>query len=714
MRQYFSDLFLPPGSRRRNLFILWRKSVKILFNEGFGELLRQFKEHEEVRKREKNNSGMSDRDKVQTTLNRFRKSNISGLKFPKPTKETEISLIIPVHNQFRYTVDCLNSVLHTTTGNYEVIVVDDASTDQTRSRLGTVPNLTLIRNDNNQGFVTSCNKGVKASKGRYLLFLNNDTMVTEHWLPPMLDLIKKDDVGAVGTKLVYPDGKLQEAGGIIWNDASGLNYGRGDNPGKPGYNFVREVDYCSGAALLVKRDLFEKIGGFDERYIPAYYEDADLCFSIRKAGYKVLYQPASIVIHFEGISSGKDVTSGVKQYQVINKEKFYDKWKDILQKEHFSKGLHNVFRARSRASGKNVLVLDRHVPLFDRDAGSDRMFNILKILGELGHKVTFLGDNLRPCAPYDMVLQQSGIEVLSAPYIDSVEQYLSQFGGYFEVVIVSRLETARKNIEHIRKYCTNAKIIFDTVDLQSLRQSRMAEMTSDPDLLAKAEITKTHELKVSRSSDITLVVSPVEREILKGEDPSLDVRIVSLIHSVVAPAKKFSERKDLLFVGSFLHHPNTDGVLWFIRDIFPRIKQQKPDIRFFIVGERPPEEILSFASEDIMVTGYVRDLTGYFEKCRVFVAPLRFGAGVKGKINQSMSRGLPVVTTTIGSEGTGSIDGKNILVADDPRMFSEDVIRLYENEQLWNMISENSLEHIKTTTSYERSKARIKELFETL
>ena len=115
-----------------------------------------------------------------------------------------------------------------------------------------------------------------------------------------------------------------------------------------------------------------------------------------------------------------------------------------------------------------------------------------------------------------------------------------------------------------------------------------------------------------------------------------------------------------------------------------------------------------------MVTGYVRDLTGYFEKCRVFVAPLRFGAGVKGKINQSMSRGLPVVTTTIGSEGTGSIDGKNILVADDPRMFSEDVIRLYENEQLWNMISENSLEHIKTTTSYERSKARIKELFETL
>jgi glycosyltransferase involved in cell wall biosynthesis len=242
----------------------------------------------------------------------------------------------------------------------------------------------------------------------------------------------------------------------------------------------------------------------------------------------------------------------------------------------------------------------------------------------------------------------------------------------------------------------------------------MAEIKNDPQLLIKADETKKIELQMAKMCDITIVVSTNEQQILKKEDPLLNVQVISLIHPIILPTKKFSERRDLLFLGAFLHTPNADSALWFIHEIFPKIKIQKPDIKIFIVGDRPTDEVLSLSSDDVIVTGYVEDLSEYFNNCRVFVAPLRFGAGVKGKINQSMSCGLPVVTTSIGAEGMGIVDGTNVLIADDPELFSQKVIKLYDDEKLWDTISINSIEHIRNNTSYEQSKIRIKEFIDTL
>jgi GT2 family glycosyltransferase/SAM-dependent methyltransferase len=669
--QKFIERILPQTSRRRNIYDFGIQGGRIFVNEGFDNFICYYKE----------------------------KKNL--LIFPKPPKKAEVSIIIPVYNKFQYTLNCLKSILDTTTGSYEVIVVDDASTEPEAKNVKKIRNIRLIKNRRNLGFVGSCNRGAKISKGQYLLFLNNDTIATENWLTPLLELIKRGDVGGVGAKLIYPDGTLQEAGGIIWNDASGWNYGRGDDPKKPQYNYVRDVDYCSGAALLIKRDLFEQVGGFDERFKPGYYEDTDLCFSIRELGYRILYQPLSVVIHFEGISNGTDLSSGIKKYQEINRFKFFKKWENLLKEHYYPATPENVFNARIRTSGKKILVIDHYVPTWDKDAGSYRMYNFLKLLVELNHKVTFIGDNLLKLEPYSAELQQNGVEIIYQPAVQSIDDYLTDYGRFFDVVILSRPHIGLKHFRSVKEKCIHAKIIFDTVDLQYIREGRRGEIENDTTVMEEAAISKSNELFLATHSDMTLVVSQTEKELLLREDPHLHIAVLSTIHEVTPGTTPFNERKDLLFVGGFNHLPNVDAVKWFTKEIFPQIMKSIPDCRLFVIGSEVPKEIEQLASSNIIVVGYVKDLEPYFNKCRVFVAPLRFGAGVKGKISQSMSHGLPVITTTIGAEGMGLTDGKDIILADDAELFARLCVDTYFNEEKWNELSRNSMkrvqEHFSTT-----------------
>ena len=221
------------------------------------------------------------------------------LVFPREERPM-VSIVIPVYNQIHYTYLCLASILeHTKDVSYEVIIADDVSTDATEHLSEFAENLVIRRNKTNQGFLRNCNQAAEAARGKYVMFLNNDTQVTEGWLSSLVRLIESDGtIGMVGSKLVYPDGRLQEAGGIIWSDGSGWNYGRLDDPDKAEYNYVKDVDYISGAAILLSVKLWKQIGGFDERFAPAYCEDSDLAFEVRKAGYRVVYQPLSKVIHF--------------------------------------------------------------------------------------------------------------------------------------------------------------------------------------------------------------------------------------------------------------------------------------------------------------------------------------------------------------------------------------------------------------------------------
>ena len=338
---------------------------------------------------------------------------IPGLNFPN-YKAPIVSIIIPVYNNWRHTYSCLKSIRERSGDSiqYEIIVADDGSTDETPIMLDQIKGIHYLLNKDNLGFLRSCNNAAAQSRGRYILFLNNDTEVQDDWLEPLVNVFERfNKVGMVGSKLLFPNGYLQEAGGIIWNDGSAWNFGRADNPKKPEYNYIKEVDYCSGACILIRKDLWNQLSGFDEQFVPAYCEDSDFALQVRKAGYKVLYQPKSRVVHFEGVSCGTEITCGVKQYQVINQEKLFKKWQATIKTQ--STCPEELFLARDRSQSKKIILfIDDKVPEHDKHAGGLTTYQYISLFCDMNFKVIFLPDNLYPLAPYTSELQQLGVEVL--------------------------------------------------------------------------------------------------------------------------------------------------------------------------------------------------------------------------------------------------------------------------------------------------------------
>ena len=626
-------------------------------------------------------------------------------------EQVDVSIIIPVFNQFHFTQACLASLQeHQGTERFEVIVVDDCSTDATAEAVPRLPGAVYLRNETNSGFVASCNRGAQAARGKYLVFLNNDTLVTPGWLTALLDTFAEEPrAGIVGSKLVYPDGRLQEAGGIIWRDASGWNYGKFDDAKKPEYNYLRDVDYCSAAALMVPKALFEIISGFDSRYAPGYYEDTDLAFKMRQARYKVLYQPLSEVIHYEGATGGTDLNAGAKRHQEIHRSIFAEAWADELMTMPVSGDL--SFLQQPPAGRKNILVIDHHVPMPDKDSGSVRMFQILKLLHQLGHRITFIPDNLAYEPPYTCELQKRGIEVVYHPYVKKVRDYLLAHGPSFDVVVLSRCDFARKYIADVRLHAPQSRIIFDTVDLHYLREDREAQLTRDPEMRRKAQEKQQLENELIGQADETWVVSPIEQQLLREKWSRKSVQLVSNIVDVPGSKTPFALRRDYLFIGGFQHRPNTDAILFFVQKIYPLVSEHLGDAKFYIIGRNPPPEIVALATEKIIVAGLQRDVRPFFDSVKLSVAPLRFGAGVKGKVNQSMACGVPVVATSLAIEGMELQDREDILVADDPEDFARALIELYNSEDLWNRISENGIAKTRSLYSTDAARKKLELLF---
>lgn len=615
----------------------------------------------------------------------------------------EVSIIIPVYNQLDYTLRCLKAIALNLDQSIpvEVILVNDCSTDQTKEILEPLTVVNLINQPTNQGFIYACNQGAAAAQGKYLYFLNNDTEIKPNSITSLMQVLEEDqEVGAVGSKLVYPQGSLQEAGGIIWQDGSGWNYGRQENPYAPEYNYLRPVDYCSGASLMVRTEVFDRLDGFERDFAPAYYEDTNLCFAIRhQLGMKVMYQPKSEVIHYEGISSGTSVASGTKKYQAINAIKFRQKWQANLAKDYLpNKGVDHVpSAARKYLCRQTILVIDSYMPSYDRESGSRRLFELLKIFKRLNYHVIFAADNGVKEEPYASVLQNLQIEVLYTQdgYGKAIEEQIQSRLDLIDLAWICRPELNQKYAPIVRQDST-ISIIYDTIDLHYLRLKRAREI--DPTHCTKEQWVEmqTQELKMAHLADLTITVTATEQKILEAQG----VEQVAVVPNIHLPYKgqipDFEQRQGILFIGSYNHLPNVDAVLWLCTEIMPLVWKINPEIHVTLLGSNPSAEVLALASDHITVTGYIDDVSSYFLSHKLSVSPLRYGAGMKGKIGQSLEYSLPVVSTKIGTEGMNLVSEQQILEADHALNFAQQILRLYTDVNLWNLLANNSQDAIKS------------------
>lgn len=623
----------------------------------------------------------------------------------------DVSIIVPAYNQVRFTLACLHSILVCNTKfTFELIVADDCSNDATHEVFAQgLCNIHHVRSASNVGFLRNCNNAARGAKGRVIVFLNNDTYVLPGWLDHLVETLDANsDIGLVGSKLIFSDGRLQESGGLIFSDGSGWNYGRSDDPRKPEYSYLRDSDYVSGASIAISRELWKRLGGFDERYEMAYYEDTDLAFQVRQAGKRVAVQPLSQLIHFEGISSGTDVTAGVKRYQVVNGEIFRQRWAKTI----VSYGSANPNRLPiHRGSKGTILVIDACTPTPDRDSGSMDTYQYLRILKSFGYHVVFVPENLTHAGHYSAELQRIGVQVLYAPYWMSFEQILSAMGASLDYVLIYRAPVMSAVHDVVRSWAPQAKIIFDIVDLHFLRLAREAELAGDKEKQLAAERMKLIELDMIRKADATIVLSRFEMDLLKKLTPDAALFEIPIVRQVPPPCTKgFDERRDVVFVGGFEHSPNVDAVQWFVAEVVPRLQDRGFTGQFVVVGSNMPPEIKALSRPGVIIRGFVADLEEFFSEIRLSVAPLRYGAGLKGKVITSLSYGVPVVATTVAVEGGGFSNDVNVLVADKPDELAEAIMRLYGDSERWEHFSCAGYQYFKENFSVEAVACKLAKL----
>ncbi len=599
--------------------------------------------------------------------------------FTKHNNHPVVSIIILLYNQLDKTKKCLQSILDTVDIEYELILINNNSVDGTKQFLNNIYGAKKVNNQTNLGFGGGCNQGAKIASGKYLLFLNNDTEVNKDTVPALLKIIEnKDDIGVVGGKIVFPDGTLQEAGNKIFPNGSCKGYGRLESPEKPEYNYLREVDFVSGALLLTPKELFIKLDMFDKAYYPAYYEDVDYCMKVIDSGLKVYYQPESYIIHHEHGSSNKEKA---QKLMIRNRDILLSKWKRKIS--YPNKKL-------------RILFVEDNMPCLHFGSGFPRANNILNRLLELGYDVTFfpISDQTK-YQPITSEFQQKGAEMIYATDgIRHFEEFISRRANYYDVLLVSRPHNISK-VAVAKKYGPNIKIIYDAEAIFAMRQIEMAKVLGKPLSRKKEKILIEEETKLTNGVDLVLSVSKNEANIF-FENTTKDVEVLGFELEPKPTPNRFNNRKGLLFVGTIRpNEPNEDSLLYFAKEIMPKL-----DYDLYIVGNNMSQKVFDLASDKIKVIGKVDNLEYWYNTCRVFIIPTRFAAGIPYKYYEASACGIPsVVSCLIGKQLSG-LESIDMLIGKDCNDFIEKTKQLYRSETLWNTIRNGAIKKIHNECSH--------------
>jgi GT2 family glycosyltransferase/glycosyltransferase involved in cell wall biosynthesis len=607
---------------------------------------------------------LGDRKKISYSLDQ-------GFALPTSTNPL-VTIVIPVFNNWWVKYVCLRALQSNNDSTpYEIIIVDDGSSDYTSEALDNIRGITVVRNLNNIGYLSSTNRGAAqtSSTSKYLVLLNNDTEPVNGWLDNLYKKIECDEtIAIVGSALIYPDGTLQEAGGQIFSGGNAWNLGRGGNPLNGMFLFSREVDYCSAASVIVRKSFWVDVKGFDTQYLPAYCEDSDLALSAWKKGMKVMYEPKSWVIHHEGLSHGTDTDSGLKKHQITNNQKLIEKWESELR-GHW--GDFGVARYESKRESKGIVVVcDSQLPSLTRDAGSIRTVQIIKHIQALGyHVVLACLDNTTTQVDLDY-LQSQGVEIHqnSEDFFETLSARKSRIVAIWTI----RHEVYDFFSERLKEIAPNAIFIADLMDLKYKENYNIESGISE------------NQTKIADQVERVILVSEVEAIRYNSQTKLNNAIVVWAEYEPQNKTLEWGNTSGLIFVGGFRHLPNLEGIQWFADHVVPELNRLKFTAPVRVVGSGlSVQKKAELQSKGIEILGSQEDIEGIYMQSRIAIVPLLSGAGRKGKVGEALAYGIPIVSTSIGVDGFHNLENAGIAVADSPAEMAEAIYALHEQHEVW-------------------------------
>lgn len=619
-----------------------------------------------------------------------------GERLRLPTSDApEVSILLVLFNQAELTFECLRSLQRALDAPSEVILVDNASSDRTCELLDRIDGARIVRNAENLHFLRGVNRAAGLARGRHLLLLNNDTRVEPGSIAAAAARLEAEpDLGAVGGRIVLLDGTLQEAGSIIWADGSCQGYGRGQDPWAPEYQFRRDVDYCSGAFLMMRRDLFERLGRFDMAFAPAYYEETDLCMRIRAAGYRVAYEPKVRLSHFEFGSSTS--SQSALDLQAAHHRVFAERHAEALKK-HDAPGS-SLLVARMRATGRGrLLIVDDQIPYPQLGAGYPRALDILCAASAAGWFVTYY-PAVYPDADYEAAYQilPPDVEIAAERGRDGLAAFLRERASYYDAAVVSRphnMAAFRAALAEAPGCIDLSKVVYDAEAIFALRDEARARFAGGRE---RAKGDMAEELALGQGAAVILAVNEIEAANFR-QAGATDVRVLGHGIAPRPTATAFEDRSDLLFVGAMDEDesPNVDALDVFVREIMPRLDACiGADWVLRVAGRHASPRVQALAGPRVQLLGKVEDLQPLYALSRVFIAPTRYAGGIPMKVQEAAARGLPAATTTLLASQLGWRDGEALVVGDSPDAFARACQRLYQDAALWEAIRAGALARI--------------------
>lgn len=601
-----------------------------------------------------------------------------------------VSIVMVTYNQAELTFQALRALQFGLDVPAEIIVVDNASNDDTLAMLARVDGLRVVANAQNLHFLRAVNQAAPLARGRHILLLNNDVRIEPGAVSQALSRLDTDPgLGAVGGRIALMDGTLQEAGSIVWRDGACLGYGRGADPEDPQFQFRREVDYCSGAFLMTPRQTFARLGGFDEAFAPAYYEETDYCMRLWAAGLRVAYDPQVRLSHFEFGSAAAPETS--LALQTRNRETFAAAHAAALAGQAVAG---DVLAARQRDTRPRLLIVEDEVPFPDLGAGYPRALDILKSAHRAGWAITLyplVEADVDWDAAYRIIPRD--VEIAAERGVAGLDGFLRERGGWYDAAIVSRphnMARVRRALKRNPHALPLAKIAYDAEAIFALRGR-------DPD---KAEALQSRavrdELALIEGAGAVMAVNALEADIFRRAG-GRGVDVVGHARNPTPTARSFDGRRDLLFAGALDadQTPNADSIVFFVREVMPVLDRLiGADYVLHVAGRNAAPSVRALASERVKLLGRVADLSELYDSARVFIAPTRFAAGIPMKVHEAAAMGLPAAVTGLLARQLGWTDGEAVAVGDGADGFADAVARLYRDETLWRSVRKGALDRV--------------------